>query len=132
MFQQMIQNTRSKLPRKQITQISALIVIHASHPLIKDHLIEEPIVHHIGHSERRRVGPAPRPVDPRQRPIRQQMWRLDAKHGRKVVLVHIAVRFAKPRELGVIFLVSDDVYCQFPVHLEPLRPFSPLGNVDLR
>lgn len=76
------------------------------------------------------MGPTPRPVDPREAPVRQQMRGRDAQHCREVVLVHVAGRPAELLERGVVRGVGDDVHGQFPVDLEPLGPFAPVGEVD--
>lgn len=40
------------------------------------------------------------------------------------------MRPAEALELLVVDGVLHHIHCQFPVYLEPLRPFSPLGEVD--
>lgn len=93
------------------------------------HPLQE-ILRQIGPAEGSRVGPAPRPVDPRQATVGEEFAGSYGQHRRKVVLVHVACRPAEFGELGVELGVFHNVDGELPVDFEPLGPLPPVGDVD--
>lgn len=81
--------------------------------------------------ERGGVGPAPRPVHPRDASVGQEIARLDGEHRREIVLVHVARRPTELLEFRVEFQVLDDGGGELTVDLEPLGSLAPLGYVHL-
>lgn len=73
-----------------------------------------------------RVGPAPGPINPRNRPIRIQTPVQNIHQRRQVMLVVVARRAAEVAEYAVILGVGDDGEGEGAVELEPLGALAPL------
>lgn len=131
-LQERLQSVRHKFPSKQkahtiIPTFIIIIIIIAAITTPKPYLIQK-LGRNTIPSKSTRMRTTLGPIDPSDRPIRILLRRNDIDQSRNVVLVHITRRTTMVLENLVVFGIRNDFDGELAIELQPLRPFSPIGD----
>lgn len=125
--QQPIQRIKREFPRKQETHIASLPIVLTTAPAPQ---LLQKRGSHIRPDKLGRVGPAPRPVNPSQSPIRIPLPESHVDIRRQIMLIRIARTLTVALKHWKINIVWNDLNRKIPVHREPLWALSPVLELD--